>query len=1263
MRLVIDLQGAQTASAKRGIGRYTLALAEAMVRSRGQNEVFVALNANFPERLSELKSLFGEIMQPENIVAWNTDLPVASRDKRNIFRQRSGEIIREAFLSSLKPDFIHAASLFEGVIDDAVTSVGLLSSGDLTAVTLYDLIPLTNREAYLANPLIYAEYMDKIEHLKKAGLLFSISESSKREAIDFLGIGQHKIFNISAAASEKFKVLKIGERERRHILSTYGIQSEFVLYAGALDPRKNVERLCKAYAMLSLEVRRQHQLVLVCAAGEREVNSIYSIAEEYGLRRNEILTISNIPDSDLILLYNMCKVFCLPSMHEGFGLPALEAMQCGAPVIGSDRTSIPEVIGRTDALFDPSSERDIARMLTLVLTDDGFRGELMRHGVMRAKEFSWAKSAQLAWDALQEHHERRVRQESAAPRPRLAYISPLPGDRTGIADYSGELLPALAEHYEVDAIVLSKPAASVPASFSEMTIEDFETFKSNYGDYERVIYQIGNSVFHTHMLDSIAAYPGVITLHDFFLSGVSAHLELAAGRKNYWKKRIYESHGYSALTDYQNGNHQKLLAEFPANAALIMDSLGTIVHSDHAISFASHFYDRSFYRSWRVIPQMHSLPGAADRLSIRAKHGFGANDFLCCCFGMMADTKLNHRLLLAWLEAEMDKKGDCHLIFVGEMDGGEYGDYISNLKEKFRNKANLIITGFCDRDVYEEYLAITDIAVQLRAKSRGESSRAILDCMAYGIPSIANSHGSMAELPSNCVFMLADQFSDTDLADAIVRLRSDQQLRNKLGAAARAYVESNLAPRRIAERYRDAIEEFYASGSEGLKLRALKAFALMECANVSEQDWLRAIKLLDQNLPSLRPQRQLLVDVSANVLTHLHSGIERVVRNQLIELLRSPPRGFRVEPIYLFGDGDEIHYRYARAFTSRLLGLGEIGVDDDPVDVGKGDIFFGADYAPVKSAQAAKRGIYSYWRSRGVSIRFQVYDLLPIKSPEFFPEFLGAVHEKWLSAVSRNSDQLICISRAVAVDVLGWLDDEADIHADRPLVSHLHLGADFDRKPAARPKFGKRLNEFLRMLERHQTFLMVGTVEPRKGHADVLSAFEYLWNTNEELLLVIVGTEGWKGVPDDQRRTLPSLIERLRTHPRLGKNLFWLEDVSDAYLDQLYRSSTCLIAASEGEGFGLPIIEAAQHGCPVLARDIPVFREVAGSGAAYFSCDDDKGLEGAIRNWLDLRQRDEHPKPEQIAWMSWSQNVEELKSILLTETQPIGPDGPIATLD
>ena len=158
---------------------------------------------------------------------------------------------------------------------------------------------------------------------------------------------------MSTAADARFQPIQLDDATKEKIRRRYALSRPFVMYTGGIDHRKNIEGLIDAYALLPDEIRRAHQLAIVCAAQAEAISAIKKHARKQGLREDELVLTGFVSDEDLVVLYNICSGFCFPSMHEGFGLPALEAMQCGAATIGSNTSSIPEVIGRADALFDP----------------------------------------------------------------------------------------------------------------------------------------------------------------------------------------------------------------------------------------------------------------------------------------------------------------------------------------------------------------------------------------------------------------------------------------------------------------------------------------------------------------------------------------------------------------------------------------------------------------------------------------------------------------------------------------------------------------------------------------------------------------------------------------------------------------------------------------------------------------------------------------------------------------------------------------------
>jgi glycosyltransferase involved in cell wall biosynthesis/ADP-heptose:LPS heptosyltransferase len=403
MRIVIDMQGAQTGSRFRGIGRYTLSLAKAIVRNHGDHEIILALNGLFPETIELICADFNSLLPQENIRVWHALGPTKEVDPANHWRREVAERMREAFLASLCPDVVLITSLFEGFGDDAVGSIGILDNNVRTAVILYDLIPLISPDEHFRSSKIHQDwYYRKIASLKRSQKLLAISESARQEALGVLDFEEDEVANISGACDESFRVLNLSDREKKEVWDKLGISKPFVMYTGGADATKNLHRLIMAYAQLPIKVRQGYQLVFAGKIPEGNIQDLLQTAKKNRLSDDEVLFTGYIEDNDLIGLYNSCALFVFPSLHEGFGMPPLEAMACGAPVIAANVTSLPEVIGLSDALFDPNSVAAISDKIKQALTDETFRARLLAHGRTHFRTFSWDESAKRALNALQD---------------------------------------------------------------------------------------------------------------------------------------------------------------------------------------------------------------------------------------------------------------------------------------------------------------------------------------------------------------------------------------------------------------------------------------------------------------------------------------------------------------------------------------------------------------------------------------------------------------------------------------------------------------------------------------------------------------------------------------------------------------------------------------------------------------------------------------------------------------------------------------------
>ena len=961
MRIVIDMQGAQTTgSRKRGIGRYTMSLVQALLRVGGAHEIVVALNGLFPESIAPIRAALDGQLPAQNIRVWHAPGPVGMLSEANAWRRHSAQLLREAFLASLEPDFVLVTSLFEGLADDFAGSVGMLTTELPTAVILYDLIPLIRRDIYLTNPVVEQWYETRLDALRRADLLLAISESSRQEGIRYLDFPEQACVNISTAADPHFMPQVVPAHLESALRQRFGLRGAFLMYTGGIDHRKNIEGLVRAWARLAAPLRQTHQLAIVCAIEPHHRSTLEKLARAHGLAPHELVLTGFVSDTELTCLYNLCTAFVFPSWHEGFGLPALEAMSCGRAVIGANTSSVPEVIGLADALFDPHDEAQIAAKIAQVLGDAAYRSELERHGLQQARRFSWDASARAALSAMAQWHAGRLPPlpaPRAATRPTLAYVSPLPPERSGISDYSAQLLPELARHYRIDVIVDQDVVADAWVR-ANCAVRSVAWFRANAAQYDRVLYHFGNSTFHQHMFALLAEVPGVVVLHDYFLSGIAAHRELTGAEPGFWARALYDGHGYPALRQrYHAIDPHEVMWRYPCNLAVLRGALGVIVHSGSACRLAREWNGPDTAERWHTIPLPRVAAQRSSRADARSALGLSGDDFVVCSFGLLGPSKLNHRLLAAWSASALARTPHCVLVFVGENAGGPYGSEMRAAIDALGPQVRVLITGWTDTAQFRRYLCAADVGVQLRALSRGETSAAVLDCMNYGLPTIVNANGSMADLPDAHVVKLPDDFEDRQLVAALEQLWQDAGLRARLGEGAHAFIGAEHAARRCADRYAEAIE---ASWRSALAPPLMQALARIEPAPADDESWVRLAAAMALDLPVRLPARQLLIDVSA-LGDRAHAAHTLLGKyGTLRELLLNAPAGWRVEPVFVQGGA----YLYARSFTLRLLECPDHVLPDEVAEMRCGDLLLVPGSAPGAPA------LLQQWRDHGVTVEW-----------------------------------------------------------------------------------------------------------------------------------------------------------------------------------------------------------------------------------------------------------------------------------------------------
>ena len=399
-KILLDLQALEGESSFRGIGRWTLNHSLELLKNKPNDvEVFILLNDS-SDKISEIENKY----QNEKIITYSLPISLKNNQKNwfdfnlvNKNRIIVSELLREYAISCLNPDFVLIYSYFDSYFSlSSINEYSFLPTG----IILYDFIPMHYRNEYLSG---WREdwYKRKISFLKDDFLCLCISDFVRDEAKSIIKNCEN-IFSVDTATSDFWKKIEISEDEKKSFFKKYGIEKPFILYSGGIDHRKNVRKLIESFAkhdISSLGV----SLFIVCGKDESGANSLRDYSKKLGLSEKEINFATFVSDEDLRYFYNLCKLFVFPSLDEGFGLTPLEAMCCSAPVIASNRASIPQVVGDNEALFDPTSISSIAEKIKKAISEHDFYNKLLENSKVQSKKFTWKNTADKTWKYIKEY--------------------------------------------------------------------------------------------------------------------------------------------------------------------------------------------------------------------------------------------------------------------------------------------------------------------------------------------------------------------------------------------------------------------------------------------------------------------------------------------------------------------------------------------------------------------------------------------------------------------------------------------------------------------------------------------------------------------------------------------------------------------------------------------------------------------------------------------------------------------------------------------
>lgn len=993
------------------------------------------------------------------------------------------------------------------------------------------------------------------------------------------------ITDIRPAAGQRFRFL--------HVSSMFERKGPDVLleaFVEAFSSADNVELYIKTFPNPH---NRVHEMIANLAADRQNMPSI--VVDE-----------NPMDDQGIVALYRSAHTLVLPTRGEGFNLPAAEALAMGLPVIVTGFGAHVDfcTLGTAELLpflfaksgshlgaanscwVEPDKHSLALKMGELrgkIVEGDNALEQRRRQGIELVRSiYTWEQSARAVLaSANWLKHEMPA---AAARKTKLVVVSPW-ATKCGIAEYTQALLSEFKQD-DYDIRIYCDERTTDTTSEVYQPIWKLSDAKS-----------VGKVLAN----DGCAAADVVLVQHQPSLFALNDEVcERLAQLHDQGKVVVLELHSTQPLiTDHR-------LSERAVRALHKLDRI--IVHKPEDLNnlLVLGLAANVMMMAHGVISPLTDVQPAA----VRDELGIAQDDLVISCFGFILAHKGIDTLIETILPLAQETGRNVHMLGLHSILDARSEQTL----DAYRARAVELgvddkITWVTDFRPIKECLRLMSAADYVIFPYK-ETQESASGAVTIGITTLKPVLVSPIHIFS-------------DMAEATLQMSG-------------SHAEDIVASIAELERSPDKVQELVARQERWIDDRSWERVSARLGATVQallfERNHLAPIvekhRKLSPGLSSAAPKK-LLVDVSELYFRDAKTGIQRVVKRVINELQRGEGVDYQVIPVFgVTGKG----YRVASGYPGSSAYVASLS--ECPIEYAAGDVFLGLDLSahlfPEFDAELERM------RRAGVSIHFVVYDLIPLLHSRFAYPGIDGAFANWMRSIGQYADGVIAISAAVAADVKAWLQQNGGGKV-MPSIGHFHLGADIE-EVAQGQSCSSLEDAFIVQLGAVPTFLMVGTLEPRKGHQQTLAAFDLLWAQGVEVNLVLVGKEGW---------AVEQLVQDLRAHPQLGKRLFWLEGLSDADLTALYSVSCALIAASEAEGFGLPLIEAAQHKLPIIARDIPVFQEVAGEYAFYFQGGLPDDLAQAMKQWLELFEKGAHPLSDEMPWLHWSESAAVLKRLVL----------------
>ena len=782
---------------QRGMGRYTQQQLRAVLAVDGDDEFVLLCEAD-----ADLSLIDPAVRGAPNVAVRRG--PARTGDPLSL--RAVSEY--EDWVDGLDLDVYHATTPFL-FVEPVLSDFG----GGPVVATFYDLIPLLYPEHYLGAGAGYECYLWALGLILNATRLLSISEASGADARTHLGTPADRIDVAWPIADDCFRVLPPAQvaaalAPLRH---RFRIPEQFLLTVTYPHHSKNLETLFHAYGALPAGVRLRLPLVVCCHLPDKARAELRGLARALGFDDDLVLT-GRVSDAALVGLYNAATLVVHPSRYEGFGLPVVEAMRCGTPVITTTSSSLPEVAGGAALLVDPEDAAAMAAAVKTVFAEADLRAAMSARGLAAAGRFS---SERLAAATLDSYRTAAAAPVASRPTPapvRLALWTPVPPQQSGVADYSAELLDGLAATAEVEVFVDDGVLPPVDLAWAHRVCSHRAwPRRHRRAPFDVAVYQFGASAYHLYLHDALLHAPGIAVLHDFRWGYVLWSEAVRNGRLDGFCAQLAAEDGDGAVAELLALDGDSAADHFwdrhPVLGRVAGASLALAVHCDAARRELESRYPET---PASTVPMGVSDPYAGhdglDRASARDGLGLDEGTFVIAVVGIVHPAKRVEACVDAFAQL-LTEHPDSLLLVVGRaLDPA----YERALVERARARGALHavrFTGHLQPGQLDAHLVAADVVVNLRDVELRQMSAVLLRTAAAGRPAVISDHPWWAEYPAGaCVRVPNGPGEVPSLVAALGRLAADAGAREQMGAAARAHFEDAGTVAHMTKAYVDLIE-------------------------------------------------------------------------------------------------------------------------------------------------------------------------------------------------------------------------------------------------------------------------------------------------------------------------------------------------------------------------------------------------------------------------------------------------------------------------